>query len=240
LKLACLRATSDGPSVHEREDPGRRPAEGAVEPIRLPPHGEERILHHVFRKGGVAYDAQREPVRDRPEPVVERAQRLLVTLRAGGEQILAVRDGSGHTNGRDATASGVTDTVRSVIGSRTLATGRTREHILAQLREGDEEAFCALVRRHSPSMTRVALAFVSRRAVAEEVVQETWLNVVRSLDGFEAKSSLRTWIYAILGNCARRRAEQEQRLVPLSELAADKASGDNLGVSRDRFFDEGR
>jgi RNA polymerase sigma-70 factor (ECF subfamily) len=57
---------------------------------------------------------------------------------------------------------------------------------------------------------------------------------------FEAKSSLRTWIYAILGNCARRRAAQEQRLVPLSELAADEASGDDLGVSRDRFFDEGR
>ena len=80
-------------------------------------------------------------------------------------------------------------------------------------------------------MTRVATAFVSRRAVAEEVVQETWLNVVRGLDGFEGKSSLRTWIYAILCNCARRRAEQEQRLVPLSELGADEAAGDDLGVS---------
>ena len=89
-------------------------------------------------------------------------------------------------------------------------------------------------------MTRVALAFVSRRAVAEEVVQETWLNVVRSLDAFEARSSLRTWIYRILGNCARRRAEQEQRLVPLSEIAADEASGDELGVSRSSFFDAGR
>jgi RNA polymerase sigma-70 factor (ECF subfamily) len=127
-----------------------------------------------------------------------------------------------------------------VVGSRTVATERTEEHILAQLREGNEEAFCALVRRHSPSMTRVAMAFVSRRAVAEEVVQETWLNVLRGLDGFEAKSSLRTWIYAILGNCARRRAEQEQRLVPLSELAADEASGDDLGVSGDHFFDGGR
>ena len=84
------------------------------------------------------------------------------------------------------------------------------------------------------------MAFVSRRAVAEEVVQETWLNVVEGLDGFEAKSTLRTWIYTILGNCARRRAEQEQRLVPLSELAADEAAGDDLGVSRDRFFEEGR
>ncbi len=84
------------------------------------------------------------------------------------------------------------------------------------------------------------MAFVSRREVADEVVQETWLNVVRSLDGFEAKSSLRTWIWAILRNCASRRAEQEQRLVPLSELAADEASGDDLGVSGDRFFDGGR
>jgi RNA polymerase sigma-70 factor, ECF subfamily len=127
-----------------------------------------------------------------------------------------------------------------VVGTRTVATERTEEQILAQLRDGNEEAFCALVRRHSPSMTRVAMAFISRRAVAEEVVQETWLNVVRGLDRFEAKSSLRTWIYAILGNCARRRAEQEQRLVPLSEFAADEASGDDFGVSRDRFFVEGR
>ena len=123
---------------------------------------------------------------------------------------------------------------------RTVATERTEEHVLAQLRDGDEEAFRTLVRRHSPSMTRVAMAFVSRRAVADEVVQETWLNVVSGLDGFEARSSLRTWIYTILGNCARRRAEQEQRFVPLSELAADEASGDELGVSRDRFFEEGR
>lgn len=76
--------------------------------------------------------------------------------------------------------------------------------------------------------------------MADEVVQETWLNVVRSLDAFQARSSLRTWIYAILSNCARRRAEQEQRLVPLSELVASEASGDELGVSRDRFFDSGR
>ena len=127
-----------------------------------------------------------------------------------------------------------------MVGTRIVAAERTEEQLLAQLRDGSEESFSALVRSHTPSMTRVAMAFVSRRAVAEEVVQETWLNVVRGLDGFEAKSSLRTWIYAILSNCARRRAEQEQRLVPLSELAADEASGDDLGVSRDRFFDEGR
>ena len=127
-----------------------------------------------------------------------------------------------------------------MVGTQTVATERTQEQFLAQLRDGNEEAFCTLVRRHSPSMTRVAMVFVSRRAVADEVVQETWLNVVRGLDRFEAKSSLRTWIYAILRNCARRRAEQEDRLVSLSELAALDAVGDDIGVSRDRFFEEGR
>jgi RNA polymerase sigma-70 factor (ECF subfamily) len=117
---------------------------------------------------------------------------------------------------------------------------RGDEQLLNELRNGSEEAFCTVVRRHTPSMTRVAMAFVSRRAVADEVVQETWLNVVRSLEAFEAKSSLRTWIYAILRNCARRRAEQEQRFVPLSEIATNEASEDELGVSRDRFFDSGR
>jgi RNA polymerase sigma-70 factor (ECF subfamily) len=131
-------------------------------------------------------------------------------------------------------------TVEDVFASRFVAIERDEEQLLTRLRTGDEEAFCTLVRRHTPSMTRVALAFVARRAVAEEVVQETWLNVVRSLDAFEARSSLRTWIYRILGNCARRRAEQEQRLVPLSEIAVDEASGDELGVSRSSFFDGGR
>jgi RNA polymerase sigma-70 factor (ECF subfamily) len=127
-----------------------------------------------------------------------------------------------------------------VVESRAVAIERDEQQLVAQLRDGDEEAFSTLVRRHTPSMTRVAMAFVARRAVADEVVQETWLNVIRSLDGFEGRSSLRTWIYAILGNCARRRAEQEDRLVPLSEMAAHEASGDELGVSRDRFFDGGR
>ena len=77
---------------------------------------------------------------------------------------------------------------------RPAAMERGEEQLLNELRNGDEEAFCVLVRWHTPSMTRVAMAFVSRRAVAEEVVQETWLNVVRSLDAFEARSSLRTWI----------------------------------------------
>jgi RNA polymerase sigma-70 factor (ECF subfamily) len=127
-----------------------------------------------------------------------------------------------------------------VVDSRSVAIERDEEQLLMRLREGDEEAFCTLVRRHTPSMTRVAMAFVPRRAVAEEVVQETWMNVVRGLESFEERSSLRTWIYTILGNCARRRAEQEQRLVPLSEIAAGEASGDDPGASPDQFFESGR
>lgn len=127
-----------------------------------------------------------------------------------------------------------------MVESRPATIERDETQLLTRLREGDEDAFCALVRRHTPSMTRVATAFVSSRSVADEVVQETWLNVVRSLEAFEARCSLRTWIYAILGNCARRRAGQEQRLVPLSEIAAAEAAGDELGVSRDRFFESGR
>lgn len=128
----------------------------------------------------------------------------------------------------------------AVVDERPVAMERGEDQLLTELRNGNEDAFSTLVRRHTPSMTRVAMAFVSRRAVADEVVQETWLNVVRSLHAFQGKSSLRTWIYTILSNGARRRAEQEQRFVPLSEIAANEASGDELGVSRDRFFDSGR
>lgn len=112
--------------------------------------------------------------------------------------------------------------------------------LLRRLQSGDESAFGVLVGIHTPSMTRVAMAFVPRRAIAEEVVQETWLNVVRSLGAFEGRSSLRTWIFTILGNCAKRRAEQEQRMIPMAELAAQEAGGDDIGVSADHFFDAGR
>lgn len=89
---------------------------------------------------------------------------------------------------------------------------------LAALRAGDEETFRALINRHGPSMIRVAQVYVRGRAAAEDVVQETWLRVIRGLPRFEGRSSLRTWIFAVLANCARERAKQERRAVPLSEL----------------------
>jgi RNA polymerase sigma-70 factor, ECF subfamily len=91
--------------------------------------------------------------------------------------------------------------------------------LLGALRRGDEAAFAMLVQRHGALMMRVALTHVRSRAVAEEVVQETWLGVVSGLDGFEGRSSLKTWILRILGNRAKTRGEREARTTPFSALA---------------------
>jgi RNA polymerase sigma-70 factor, ECF subfamily len=72
-----------------------------------------------------------------------------------------------------------------------------------RLRAGDELAFRMLVTRHHSSMRRVALSYVPSAAIADDVVQETWLAVIRGLDRFEQRSSLKTWIFGILVNRAR-------------------------------------
>jgi RNA polymerase sigma-70 factor (ECF subfamily) len=87
------------------------------------------------------------------------------------------------------------------------------------LRAGDETAFMMLVDELGPSMHRVARMYVSTDAVADDVVQEAWLGVVRGLDGFEGRSSLRTWIFRILVNTAKTRGQREGRSVPFSSLA---------------------
>jgi len=89
------------------------------------------------------------------------------------------------------------------------------------LRVGDETAFMMLVDELGPSMRRVARMYVSTDAVADDVVQEAWLGVVRALDGFEGRSSLRTWIFRILVNTAKTRGQREGRSVPFSSLAGD-------------------
>jgi RNA polymerase sigma-70 factor, ECF subfamily len=96
------------------------------------------------------------------------------------------------------------------------ATAPQDEGLLAQLRAGDEAAFMDLVDRYGRLMLRIALSHVSSRAVAEEVVQEAWLGVVKGLDRFEGRSSLKTWIVRIVANQARTRGERERRSVPLS------------------------
>lgn len=93
--------------------------------------------------------------------------------------------------------------------------GHDDDALLRGLKERDERVFCELVERWSGMMLRLALAHVDSRAVAEEVVQDAWLTVLRSLDRFERRSTLRTWILGIVVNLARSRARLERRAVPL-------------------------
>ncbi len=109
--------------------------------------------------------------------------------------------------------------------------------LLDALRAGDEQAFTTLVTRYHASLKRVARAYVSTDAVAEEVVQETWLAVLDGIDRFEGRSSLKTWIFQILSNRARTRAVRERRSAPFAALAAD--GPDETAVDADRFRDEG-
>jgi RNA polymerase sigma-70 factor (ECF subfamily) len=94
---------------------------------------------------------------------------------------------------------------------------QSETELLRRLRAGDEQAFVFLVGRYSDSMLRVASAYVPSRAVAEEVVQDTWLAVLRGLDGFQGRSSLRTWLFTILVNRARTTGTREHRSFPIAD-----------------------
>jgi RNA polymerase sigma-70 factor (ECF subfamily) len=83
--------------------------------------------------------------------------------------------------------------------------------LLDALRAGDEGAFVQLVDRHAPSMLRVARGYVPSREIAEEVVQETWIALLRGIDNFEGRSSLRTWLFAVMINIAKSRGVRERR-----------------------------
>ena len=87
-----------------------------------------------------------------------------------------------------------------------------------------------------PSMLRLARQFTPSTAVAEEVVQETWLAVLNGIDRFEGRSSLKTWVMRILVNRAKTRGARERRTVPFAALASDEASGDFEAVAADRFL----
>jgi RNA polymerase sigma-70 factor, ECF subfamily len=112
----------------------------------------------------------------------------------------------------------------------------TEAAIVATIRRGDEEAFAKLVDELSPALLRVAMAYVPSRAVAEEVVQDTWLGVINGIDRFEGRSSLRTWIYRILLNTARTRGRRERRTLPFSYFRRRaEEGGDEPAVEPERF-----
>lgn len=93
--------------------------------------------------------------------------------------------------------------------------------LVERLRAGDEAAFMALVEEHQAAMLRIARMYVSTQAVAEEVVGDAWLGILRGLDRFEGRSSLRTWMYRILVNIAKTRGVREGRSIPFASLAGD-------------------
>jgi RNA polymerase sigma-70 factor (ECF subfamily) len=113
--------------------------------------------------------------------------------------------------------------------------------LIEALRSGDRAAFATLVDELSPGLLRLAMAHVPSRAIAEEVVQDTWLGVINGIDRFEGRSSLRTWIYRILLNNARSRGVREKRVLPFSYFRrrAEEGSDGDIGLDPDRFQGRG-
>jgi RNA polymerase sigma-70 factor (ECF subfamily) len=110
--------------------------------------------------------------------------------------------------------------------------------LVERLRAGDEDAFMELIRDLNPSLLRVARMFVPTAALAEDVVQETWLAVLNGIGRFEGRSSLKTWIFRILTNTAKTRGERERRSVPFSALDPEEG-GFEPAVERSRFTGTG-
>jgi RNA polymerase sigma-70 factor (ECF subfamily) len=116
------------------------------------------------------------------------------------------------------------------------ATLPDERRLLEGLRNGEEAAFTELVEAYGPMLLRLALMHVPSRAVAEEVVQETWLAVLNGVDRFEGRSSLKTWVTSILLNTARTRGERERRILPFSLLRRrGEEGGDEPSLPPDRF-----
>jgi RNA polymerase sigma-70 factor (ECF subfamily) len=104
--------------------------------------------------------------------------------------------------------------------------------LVARVRAGEEQAFVTLATRHHSTMQRIARTYVASAAVAEEVVQDTWLAVLRGLDGFKERSSFQTWLLAILVNRARSTGVHEHRSVAIGDAgpAVDSSRFDESGA----------
>jgi len=126
--------------------------------------------------------------------------------------------------------------------------GAVGDHeLLVRLRAREESAFVTLIDSYGSVPLRIAMAYVPTRAVAEEVVQETWLGVLDGIDRFEGRSSLKHWVFRILTNTAKTRAIRERRSTPFSALAqgdgsnraADEAEWRALGPAAHPTPEEG-
>ncbi len=126
---------------------------------------------------------------------------------------------------------------RNMAGSKQAGSVASAEdlRVVEALRSGNEGAFVSLIERYHVSMLRLAMVFVSSQAVAEEVVQDSWMGVLQGLNGFEGRSSLKTWIFRILTNRAKTRAQREGRSVPFSSLAEFNSDLPEPAVEPERF-----
>jgi RNA polymerase sigma-70 factor (ECF subfamily) len=117
----------------------------------------------------------------------------------------------------------------------TLLSNADDQHLVDSLRAGDESAFEMLIDRYHNSLLRLAMQYVPSRAVAEDVVQETWLGVLQGLARFEGRSSLKTWIFRILTNRAQTRGQREGRSIPFSATWNPESDSAEPAVDADRF-----
>lgn len=113
---------------------------------------------------------------------------------------------------------------------------KSEARLVAALRRGEEDAFAHLLELYHTPLLRLAMIYVRNRAVAEEVVQDTWLGVIRGIDGFQERSSLKTWIFRILANQAKTRGQREGRTIPFSSLESPGDSPEPA-VEPERFLD---
>ncbi len=107
--------------------------------------------------------------------------------------------------------------------------------LVEALRAGDEDAFASLMDTYNGMLLRLARMYVTTPAVAEEVVQETWVGVIKGIDRFEGRSSFKTWLFRILTNIAKTRGQREARSIPFSS-AAGSATEDDQAIDADRFL----
>jgi len=105
--------------------------------------------------------------------------------------------------------------------------------IVAALRAGDERTFRKLFQRSYPMMKRVARGYVASDAVAEEIVQDTWMAIVTGIERFEGRSALGTWMFSILTNQAKTHCARERRALPFASVAPADAA--DPAVASDRF-----
>ena len=111
--------------------------------------------------------------------------------------------------------------------------------LVERLRRRDETAFAMLIDRYHMQLVRLAMMYVPSQAVAEEVVQDTWIAVLQGIDRFEGRSSLKTWLFRILVNQSKRRGERESRTVPFAALTPRDDDGE-ADVSPDQFIPAGQ